>query len=401
MLTSTFPIAADALVSGRFYSGDQRHYPATVTVTSLEENLLWIAKDSQGANVPFRYGSPGDTITNLGDWNCDGVDDIHVVRPTPDGLLTWFVAISNGTIEEYKFGLHGDRAGVAKAANGCIQALVLLRMEGNQFRWFFKGLENINDPFQFQTTLWGLTGDIPLIPVDIDGDNLLDFVVTRPVGGFQEGYIRYGNGTFEALLLGFDDSIPQIGFYDGTPLFAWSQRDNGGAAIRHSNGFLNIFNFGDAESAIIRADGSVIQPTTTGRFGQGEMTPVGGTPGTGNGACANSGGGTGSGNPPCSSLAFNDGRGGDLWIEHSESDGRPVYLLNSGWRSAPVVDIERTDGTCERARFTGFANPDPGGLRPHYRFDRGCESYTGTLFVKDAVQTCEVVLPRNPCERID
>ena len=131
------------------------------------------------------------------------------------------------------------------------------------------------------------------------------------------------------------------------------------------------------------------------------ITGGGSSSGRGNGACANSGGGTGSGNPPCSSLAFNDGRGGDLWIYHSESDGRPVYLLNSGFRSAPVVDIERTDGTCERARFTGFANPDPGGLRPHYRFDRSCEDYTGTLFVKDGVQTCEVVLPSDPCERID
>ncbi len=400
-VTWTFDQPADAFVTGRYFNGDPRYYPGIVRVTSANENLLWTVKNSEGQDVSFRFGNPGDTITNLGDWNCDGVDDPHVVRQEADGGLSWFVSVSNGTVEQYRFGLNGDRGGLAKAANGCVQALVLLRMEGNEFRWFFKGLgQGLNDPNQFQTIKWGLTGDIPLIPTDLDGDNLLDFVVTRPVGDFQEGYIRFGNGGFVPLVLGFDDSIPQIGYYDGTPLFAWSQRDNGGAAIRHSNGFLNIFNFGDAQSSIIRADGSVVAPTTNARFGTSSMTDGSTSVSVGNGTCPN-GGGTGSGNPPCSSLAFNDGRGGDLWIYESESDGRPVYLLNSGFRSAPVVDVVRTDGTCERARFTGFANPDPGGQRPHYRFDRDCTQYTGQIFVQDGVQTCEVNLPRDPCVRID
>jgi hypothetical protein len=107
-------------------------------------------------------------------------------------------------------------------------------------------------------------------------------------------------------------------------------------------------------------------------------------------------------NPPCESLAFGDGRGGDLWLNKSESNGLPVYLLNSGWQDAPTVEAELFGGGLERGNFTGFANPDGDGrLRPHYRFSRSCGSYTGLLIVTDVSQSCEVRLPATPCQRID
>ena len=108
-----------------------------------------------------------------------------------------------------------------------------------------------------------------------------------------------------------------------------------------------------------------------------------------------------SNNPPCESLAFGDGRGGDLWIDRSESNGLPVYLLNNGWQDPATVDAVLVAGGLERANFTGFANPDAGIDRPHFRFSRNCTAYTGTLIVTDASQSCEVQLPGSPCERID
>ena len=108
-----------------------------------------------------------------------------------------------------------------------------------------------------------------------------------------------------------------------------------------------------------------------------------------------------SNNPPCDTLAFGDGRGGDLWIPQSESNGLPVYILNNGWQDPATVDAVTFGGGTERANFTGFANPDAGRLRPHFRFSRGCGNYTGTLIVTDSSQVCEVRLPGSPCSRID
>ncbi len=107
-------------------------------------------------------------------------------------------------------------------------------------------------------------------------------------------------------------------------------------------------------------------------------------------------------NPPCSSLAFGDGRGGDLWLAESESNGRPVYLLNSGWQAPASVQAELTSGGFTDAEFTGFANPDADGrLRPHFRFSRDCTELTGRLVVRDANQTCNITLPGDVCSRID
>ena len=105
-------------------------------------------------------------------------------------------------------------------------------------------------------------------------------------------------------------------------------------------------------------------------------------------------------NPPCSSLAFDDGRGGDLWLPVSAGDGLPVYLLNGAWQERANAEAELVSGGFEEGRFTGFNNPDPDGLRQHFRFTRSCEQYTGAVIVTDATQSCEVSIP-DVCERID
>ena len=108
-----------------------------------------------------------------------------------------------------------------------------------------------------------------------------------------------------------------------------------------------------------------------------------------------------SSNPPCESLEFDDGRGGDLWLPRSESNGLPVYILNNEWQDPATVDAVLAAGGLERANFTGFANPDAGILRPHFRFSRDCRSYTGVFIVSDVSQSCEVRLPGDVCSRID
>lgn len=105
-------------------------------------------------------------------------------------------------------------------------------------------------------------------------------------------------------------------------------------------------------------------------------------------------------NPPCSSLAFGDGLGGDLWLPISRGDGLPVYLLNGAWQEPASVEAQLVTGAFEQGNFTGFNNPDPDGLRQHFRFSRSCEQYSGLLIVTDATQSCEVNIP-SICDRID
>ena len=286
VLNWSFPQYADALVSGRFYPGNSKYYPGLVKVTRTTEPLLWVVKNAAGQDVSFRYGNPGDTVNNLGDWNGDGVDDIHVVRYV-SGAVHWYVGLSGGGGSDYTFGQSGDSVGLAKDSTGRVAAMVLLRPgdanDNYQLNWFIRNPNTTT----FTNVKWGLTGDIPLIPHDLDGDGGLDFVVTRRTGSLQVAYIRFSNGGYTSLFLGFDSSVPQIGYYAGYAGFAWSQRDNGGAAIRNADGSLNVFNFGNASSAIIRADGSVVQPSESGSFGgtsggssSGGSSTGGGQPGT-------------------------------------------------------------------------------------------------------------------------
>lgn len=109
-----------------------------------------------------------------------------------------------------------------------------------------------------------------------------------------------------------------------------------------------------------------------------------------------------SSNPGCGSIAFGDGRGGNLWLHHSESTGSPVFLLASSWQDRVTVEAVLKSGGTERGRYTGFANPDGDGrLRQHHRFGRSCGSYTGTLIITDSNQVCEITLPKSPCSRVD
>ena len=84
----------------------------------------------------------------------------------------------------------------------------------------------------------------------------------------------------------------------------------------------------------------------------------------------------------CDLVRLGDGQGGVLWLHHSESNGRPVFLLSGHWQGPARVSAHRTDGSVETLNFTGYNNPDgnAGGLdRPHFRASRSCGNYTGLL----------------------
>lgn len=260
----TFNKAADAFAIGRFYSGNSRYYPAIVRVTSASQPLEWTFKTAANTEIENRFGLPGDTITNLGDWDGDGREDLHVVRAEgTDQELQWYVFLTGyATIVKVPFGLRGDQVGVADIDNDGQVELVALR---NGFTWFTR--KPFVDRNQTTAVQWGLSGDRPLLPRDIDGDNRADYIITRVVGGNQVAYIRYATGQSETRVLGQASSIPQVGDFGSNAKFAWSQRDTGFTAIGRPDGNSpDVFRFGIATNAIVRPDGTVVQANATATF---------------------------------------------------------------------------------------------------------------------------------------
>lgn len=260
-LSWNFNKAADALVIGRFYSANPKYYPAIVRVTSTTQPLEWTFKTATNSEIVTRFGLPGDIITNLGDWDGDGREDTHVVRKSPSSELQWYVYLTAyATTVQVGFGLDGDQVGVSDVDNDGLVELVALR---NGFNWYvrkpFLGRETTT------ATQWGLNGDIPLLPRDLDGDNLPDFIISRVVGGGQVAYIRYGNGQAKTMNLGSSTSLPQVGRFDNNSNFAWSQRDTGWTAIgKPDASSIDLFRFGISTNVVIRPDGTVVQPTSSG-----------------------------------------------------------------------------------------------------------------------------------------
>ncbi|MDD2942444.1 MAG: hypothetical protein PHC51_05685 [bacterium] len=329
----TWNVPADAFVAGRFFLDNPRYYPGAVWVRSSSLPLEWYIKTPENQEVFLQFGLPGDTIPALGDWDGDGRDDIAVVRDI-NGVLNWFVAqTSNGVLMQYVFGVTGDKPFVTDADGDGEAEMVVLRAG---FWWF------IMNPGEgsFSQVQWGLDGDIPLPPVDLDGDHLPDHVISRLTGYLQKAYVRYGNGQTETLDLGFDSSIPQIGHFSGNlPVFAWTQRDTGWNAIRSVTRTPSFFQLGIPTNVIIRADGTVVSPTDDGRY-PATTTDNGGTD---NGGTDNGGSG---GSASCKTV-YSSG-----WLLKPNSqdtndarEGKPLILFTRNYPSSSCLNIIAKDGT--------------------------------------------------------
>ncbi len=257
----TFAAAADAYVSGKFF-GDGRTYPGIITVTSVSSPLSWRIKNNTGTENVFSYGLPGDLITNHGaDFDGDGRSDVYVVRnDLSSGYKVWYITFSStNKIVQASFGLLSDRVFAADTDGNGIDEMIILR--ANTFEWFAKEVNRAT----VSTVQWGLPGDLPLMPQDINGNGRPDYIISRVVGGGQMAYVRYDNGAVGNFSLGQANSMPIVGNFGQGRRFAWQQRDTGWTAIRNVNNTLELFKHGISTNAIIRPDGTVIQPNEDGR----------------------------------------------------------------------------------------------------------------------------------------
>lgn len=328
----TWNIPADAYVSGRFFVGDSRYYPGIVWVRSSSLPLEWYIKNPSNQDVSLKFGLPGDSITNLGDWDGDGRDDISVVRVGVGDRLFWYVALSGSAqVQVYEWGVKGDKPGLSDVDGDGIAELVVLRP--GTYVWYIRKPDGtIVNP---EGTQWGLNGDIPLLPTDLDGDHLADFIIVRKEGTLQTAYVKYGNGSTTTIPLGFSTAVPQVGNFTGTPGFAWSQRDTGWVAIQNANASLELLRFGIPQNAIIRADGTAVQPSETGTF-----------PATTTGGGGDSGGGDSGGAASCTQTLSSG------WLLKPASqdsggtrEGKPMILYSRNLPRSSCLNVLATNGT--------------------------------------------------------
>lgn len=349
----TWDVAADAFVSGNFF-GDGQYHPGIVRVINLETPLEWRIKLPNGnADVAFYYGLPGDGIPNQADIDCDGVTDAVVTRDgTADyypGFKLWYMAPSTepGTFKEQVWGFQGDYTALADMDGDNCAELVVLR---DGYLWYTL---NPRDG-SFDVTQWGLNGDLPLLPSDVNGDGKADYIITRRTGVYQVAYVRFGDGPndWTTYQLGFDSSIPQVGNFLGETFFAWSQRDIGWVALAGvdlTGGVGALFPFGIEANHIIRPDGTVVAPDSDGIW-----------PSTG---------GDGGGGTSCTrTLDFVDGPGNALYKQVSEVTGRPVILLpGEYWEGDKGVNkIEVLSSTGEIVASGSRRTCCPNGGRAHF-----------------------------------
>ncbi len=254
-----FGAAADGFVTGRFVQ-DKRVTPGIVSAHN-NRPLEWRIKTPDGGEAYLQFGFDGDILPNLGDLDCDGITDISVVRNNGradlPGQKVWYTALSaSATVVETVFGNIFDRAFTADTDGDNCDEMVVLR-EG--FHWFSSSVGSAN----VKVVQWGLPGDIPLMPFDVNNDGTPDYAVVRPTLGGQFAYVRYGAQAMEVFALGPDSSVPLGGRFDDDTFFAYVNRSAGTAQFA---GDVGTFGFASPVSALIRPDGVSIDSDENGRF---------------------------------------------------------------------------------------------------------------------------------------
>jgi hypothetical protein len=391
-----FSVPADAFVSGNYF-GNNRYYPGVVYVRDATKPLEWYIKTPSNGEVFVNYGLAGDTVPNQQDVDCDGITDFIVTRNgTPErynGYKLWYIALSGsgGKVVETLFGLAGDRPGLADMDGDSCFELVVLRPG---FFWYARKLFASDH----SAAQWGLPGDIPLWPQDINGDGAADYIVSRRVGAFQQAYVRYNQNQAETFTLGFSNSIPQVGNFLGLPFFTWHQRDTGWVALGDRTQPSNIgslVQFGVATNHIIRADGSVVGPNSEARFPDSTTPPPPVSP-----------------LPPSQSCTvnddFRDGVGVEaLWKPVSESKGRPVFLLNRDYwlGSKKILQTTILDRNNQEVASATFRSCCPNGNRAHFDVTKSASALkpSAPLTVKLRLQngTVECRRVEDPTVRYD
>lgn len=342
-----FSLPGDALVQGNFY-GDGKTYPGIVFVKDAKKPLEWRIKNQDGSERAFTFGKPGDNIPNQGDMDCDGKAEIISITTSGNSRIWHFLSSSHGNSFDVTFGGKNDKLGVADMnGDGCAEMVAL----DSNFNWVSRSIFSTNTT----TVNWGTAGDIPLLPLDISGDRKADYLIVRPGSTHQEFYMyapAASSPYSEKIVGGRANGIPMAGSFIGINFYAWLEREISNFSILNFNRTTTNSIFGTTSTAIVRPDGTVIQPSESGKFGSSSSSG-GGNNGGGNGG---GGGGTLSG---CDETARTSTSGSSSRKFWNSQSGRGVGKVNNDAElTGNISDIKFYDASSnaqvDDADFGGY-----------------------------------------------
>jgi len=259
-----FPFG-DFVISGSYF-GDGKTYPGVVSNHESGATLEWHIKNSSGSEAVLNYGLKGDVVPNQSDLDCDGITDFAVVRPgTADfypGFRLWYISLSSsgGAILETVFGVAGDEMFTGDVdGDGCAEMIAL---RPSSYHWISKKISNDT----LTVVQWGLPGDIPMLPRDMNGDGNPDYIISRIVGRSQVAYVRLGAGSATSSNLGTSGSIPFVGNFYGSNTFGWFERSKSKMSLRTPSNSTSTFSYGNPRRGVLRSDGTEVTEFETGRF---------------------------------------------------------------------------------------------------------------------------------------
>ncbi len=363
------------VISGSYF-GNGRTYPGIVSIPTNGTLLRWHIKNPSNQDVVLNYGLKGDVVPNQGDFDCDGITDFAVVRNGSanywPGFRLWYVALSSspGAVHEIVFGIAGDEVFTGDTDGDSCAEMIALR--GN-FTWFSK------KPFSQNITQvqWGLPGDIPLLPRDMNGDGSPDYVISRTTGSSQVAYVRFNDTTAGTVAVGSSASVPLIGNFFGGNTLAWFERAQSRFGLNTPfNTTINVA-FGNPRRGVLRPDGTEVTESEDGRVGTGGTVappPTGGA-------------------VSCSvNLALRDGAG--RFKNNPENSKNTVKVMFPGSMTGQIAAVKAYVGSVlfDTLRLGGYE----WGNRERYYGRKSLSSYPDNLLIvaemRNGTNTC-VLLP--------
>ena len=248
--------AADYFVPGD-YDGDGKTEPAIVSLLP-DSTLEWRILGANGETVSV-FGVAGDRPL-AGDFDCDGLFDKAVARPT-NGRFIWYFELSSGMESpSFMYGRDGDTFYASDIRGRACDDIVIARTPTAAVDWYYRGLTDTWSTLQF-----GLSTDRLLAPSDVDGDGLADFMTVRDEGGTSVVQIRMNAESSATVQLGNSSALALVGrFSDSNTLnFGFYQRSSsrtpGLFTIMLTSGQVQS-SLGGKQSYLIRPDGTVSSP---------------------------------------------------------------------------------------------------------------------------------------------